>query len=383
MSKLIAIISYNINSKHLNYGAALHSYAFQKYLEKMGCKSVIVNYTPLKIENYHIKYPILNPPYANTINAWGYHFVNWGVGFFSNLQKYYKFQRFFRNNTNITKKNYKHKDLIQLTRIENFDFNIFVCESDVIWKAYQDIKFDDVFYLNIPAAEGKIKIAYSPSLGSKPFSPNEAEIFKKLVSPFSAISIRESQGADYVTRLLGKKIEWTLDPTLLLEAKDYDKILKKPKEKNYILVYNCMTNDLTMLKEAEEYAKRKGKKIIEISNWMANYYHFRHKIKTNIGIEEFLGYFKYADEIICNAFHGFCFAIIFKKEVFLFQRDTSDFRMLNISDALGLSSRLISVNDKHIPYQIKKIDFDKVYQQLNIHKIRSELFIKQNIINVT
>ena len=62
MGNLIAIISYNINSKHLNYGAALHSYAFQKYLEKMGCKSVIVNYTPLKIEHYHIKYPILNRP---------------------------------------------------------------------------------------------------------------------------------------------------------------------------------------------------------------------------------------------------------------------------------------------------------------------------------
>lgn len=380
---MIGIISYNINSKHLNYGAALHSYAFQKYLEKFGCDSVIINYLPLKIENYHIKYPILNPPYANTLNAWGYHFVNWGIGGVSNLRKYYKFRSFFKNNTRITHKKYKYKNLTKLTNIENYVFNIFVCESDVIWKAYHDIKFDDVFYLNIPIAEGKKKIAYAPSLGSKPFSAEETLEFKKLTSSFCAISIRESQGAKYVSSLLGKKIDWVLDPTLLLEAEDYEKILIEPKEKNYILVYNCMLNDRTMVREAEKYANKKGKQLIEISNWLANIFYFNHKIKTSLGIEEFLGYFKYADEIICNAFHGFCFSIIFKKDVFLFQRDNSDYRMQNITDALGLSSRFIRVNDKRIPIQNNKIDFDLVYKKLYVHRKRSELFIQNNILSIT
>lgn len=381
MGNLIAIISYNINSKHLNYGAALHSYAFQKYLEKMGCKSVIVNYTPLKIEHYHIKYPILNRPSSRGLRGYLSHFIIWGLGFFSNLSKYNKFHRFFIKNTTTTKRSYHYKDLIDRTQIENYNFDTFVCESDVIWKTYDDIKFDDILYLNFPAANNKKKVAYSPSLSSKPFSSEEEETFKKLVSSFTAISTREQQGAEYLSKILNKDIEWVLDPTLLLDAVDYEPIIIKPKEKNFILVYNCMLNDKSMINEATKYATSKGKKLIEISNWYNNKFNFKHKVKTNLGIEEFLGYFKYADTIICNAFHGLCFSIIFKKEVFLFLRDESDFRMQSITDQLALSSRLIGRKDKHIPNNLPQIDYSHVYSFLNKHRKKSNDFIKDNIIN--
>lgn len=380
MGNLIAIISYNINSKHLNYGAALHSYAFQKYLEKHGCKSVIINYTPRKIENYHILFPILNKFTPKSVRGYIYHFINWGFGFFSNLRKYYKFHCFFYTNTYITKKSYHHKDLIHLPRIEHYDFDTFVCESDVIWKTYDDIKFDDILYLNFPAANNKKKVAYSPSLSSKPFNSEELITFKKLVCSFSAISTREQQGAKYLSNILGKEVEWVLDPTLLLEAEDYEPIIQKPKEKGYILLYNCMINDQSMVKEAVKYAQSKGKKLIEISNWFVNKLYYKHSVKTNLGIEEFLGYFKYADEVICNAFHGLCFSIIYKKEVYLFLRDESDYRMQNITEALGMSSRLIHRKNRQIQTNLPLIDYDEVYKLLNIHRKRSNDFIYNNIV---
>lgn len=381
MSNLIAIISYNINSKHLNYGAALHSYAFQKILEKMGRRSVIINYTPLKIENYHIKYPLFNPPSSGGLRGFLSHFIIWGLGFFSNLSKYNKFHRFFKKNTTITKKAYHYKDLINLPQIENFNFDTFICESDVIWKTYDDIKFDDILYLNFPAANNKKKVAYSPSLSSKPFSSKEEETFKKLVSSFTAISTREQQGADYLSKILNKDVEWVLDPTLLLDAEDYEPIINKPKENGYILVYNCMLNDKSMINEATKYAEAKGKKLIEISNWYNNKFNYKHTVKTDLGIEEFLGYFKYADTIICNAFHGLCFSVIFKKEVFLFLRDESDFRMQSITDQLALSSRLIGWKDRHIPFDLPQIDYPNVYSFLNKYRKKSNDFIKENILN--
>ena len=42
----VGIISINKYSKHLNFGAALHSYAFQQYLDKQGIDNVIIDYLP-------------------------------------------------------------------------------------------------------------------------------------------------------------------------------------------------------------------------------------------------------------------------------------------------------------------------------------------------
>ena len=57
--KLVGIVSYNIYSQHMNYGAALHSYAFQQYLLNNGVESVIIAYKPKELNNYNLKYPIL------------------------------------------------------------------------------------------------------------------------------------------------------------------------------------------------------------------------------------------------------------------------------------------------------------------------------------
>ncbi len=141
-----------------------------------------------------------------------------------------------------------------------------------------------------------------------------------------------------------------------------------------------MVNDQSMVKEALKYAQTKGKKLIEISNWYVNKLYYKHTVKTDLGIEEFLGYFKYADEVICNAFHGLCFSVIFKKEFFLFLRDDTDYRMQNITNALELSSRLIYWNNRHIPTNLPMINYDEVYSHLNLHRKRSIGFINNNII---
>lgn len=100
-----------------------------------------------------------------------------------------------------------------------------------------------------------------------------------------------------------------------------------------------------------------------------------------MGIEKILGYFKYADEVICNAFHGLCFSVIFKKEFYLFLRYDTDYRMQNITDALGLSSRLIYWNNRHIQMDLPEINYDEVYSHLNLHRKISIDFINDN--NVT
>lgn len=382
---MIGIISYNIHSVHMNYGAALHSWAFQQYLKQKGRDSVVINYFPASFKrhglSYSIKYPFLNYKRFWNITHLIYHITNWLIlGFTPNLRKYKKFSRFFNEKMKKTQNEYSQKELKSISDIEGLDINTFVAESDVIWKLAVNGTFDEVFFLQFPSAESKRKVAYAPSLSSRRFTEHEEEKFQKMVSDFTAISTRERQGAEYLTEILKKKIEWMLDPTLLIDESDYLPITKLPQEQGFILLYNCMNNDQEMVKEAEAYAQRKGKKLIEVSNWNINRLLNKHKVVTDAGIEEFLGYFKNASEVICNAFHGVCFSVIFKKPFYVFQRDNSDYRMKNITDELGLVSRFVPCHNKHLPEGDLVIDYDDVYRKLGIHRQRSFKYIEDYIL---
>lgn len=374
-SRLVAIISYNIHSSHMNYGAALHSYAFQEYLKDLGIDSVIIDYYPRNLEKYNIKYPFLNNLRFWRVRSFLRAQINWLLGEYNNLLKYRKFNSFFEKYCRKTRRTYSHKDLLRLHTIENIPFDTFVCESDVIWKLYSNGDFDDVFFLNIPSAKHCKKIAYSPSLGSRLFNEVETKMFIDKVKDFHAISTREAQGAKYISALLDKKIDWVLDPTMLLTDDDYSKLAIKPKEEKYLLVYNCMVNDRVMLVEAQRLAKRLNLQMIEISNFYINKFRFPHKVKTDVGIEEFLGYLKYADFIVCNAFHGCCFANIFRKQFFLFQRDKSDYRMENITTALGEGDHFVSCDNKCIPINVLDIDYTAVYNIIDELRQKSRSFI--------
>ncbi len=164
---MIGIISYNIHSVHMNYGAALHSWAFQQYLKQKGRDSVVINYFPASFKrhglSYSIKYPFLNYKRFWNITHLIYHITNWLIlGFTPNLRKYKKFSRFFNEKMKKTQNEYSQKELKSISDIEGLDINTFVAESDVIWKLAVNGTFDEVFFLQFPSAESKRKVAYAP-----------------------------------------------------------------------------------------------------------------------------------------------------------------------------------------------------------------------------
>lgn len=70
----VGIFSINIHSLYLNYGAALHSFAFQKYLTLQGINSVIVDYKSkhfgnMKLNNPAITYIQRKKPLKTILNT--------------------------------------------------------------------------------------------------------------------------------------------------------------------------------------------------------------------------------------------------------------------------------------------------------------------------
>lgn len=91
----VGIISINKYSKHLNFGAALHSYAFQQYLDKQGIDNVIIDYLPRFMKTYNMKYPFLSEQPKEKIKR----FFFWLGYFFPNLTRYKKFMNFLIRST--------------------------------------------------------------------------------------------------------------------------------------------------------------------------------------------------------------------------------------------------------------------------------------------
>lgn len=377
----IGIVSYNIHSIHLNYGAVLHSYAFQQYLKKRGVGSVILNYKPIgHFDHYSMRFPILNYRGGLDRRKIYEHLRSWSFGFRSNLRKYRKFQCFFRDHYVATKRQYSYAQLMKLNRLEDWNLRVWVCESDVIWKLYKRKGFDDIFFLNAPFMQESRKVAYAPSMGSKPLSDEEKSRFKMLTAPFDAISCRERESADYVSSILNREISFVLDPVFLLGVEDYEKILIPPQERHYLLIYCCIKDDKAMIEQAQKVANELGLQIIEISTFDYHRFKFGHVVRSDAGIEEFLGYFKYADFVVSNSFHGLCFSVFFQKQFFAFQRDNTDYRMQCLAREMGCLERLIPCNDKRIPKNYNDIDFSLVEKrQLELLKT-SEDYIQNNII---
>lgn len=374
----IATISFTTYSKHMNYGAVLHGWAFQRVLESFGRQSTVIDYIPRNLDGYSLKWPFLSAGQRRFVPAVRF-VARWMFSIFANLRKYRKFESFLRRNLRLTTKRYRARDLKADDAFADEGFDIFVCEADVTWKKRPEAPFDRGFLLDFPAARGKVKIAYAPSLGSAPFSAAEEPVFTAAIKDFAAVSTREREGAEYVGRLLGREIPWVLDPTLLLAAADYARIARAPSVNGgYVLLYTCMRYNRNMVVEAEKYARRRGRRLVEVGNYGINRLIHRHKVIDDAGVEEWLGLFAGADAVICNSFHGICFSLIFRKPFYVFSRGAEDTRFSNICKATGLEGRLLA-GDGHIPEADAPIDFDAVEDRLAPLRDRSLEFIRKEI----
>ena len=376
----VATISYTTHSKHFNYGAVLHGWAFQRVLARMGCDSVVVDYVPRSLEGYSFKWPVIN-----ALKGWRHPLLiprrvaQWLVSTRANLRKMEKFDQFRRMHLVCTPRAYTEKSLVSAPRLEGCDPSVFVCEADVIWKWSEKYGLDRGFCLDFPAAEGKRKVAYAPSLAKEPFPPDEERRFADCLRGFDALSSRERAGAEYLSRISGRGVPWLLDPTLLLQADDYAAIARPSGRSGYILLYTCMNANVNMVREAKRLAARTGKPLVEVGNYGINRYVFGHEVIDDAGIEEWLDLFMKADAVVCNSFHGICFSLVFHKPFFAFKRAEDDCRFTGICSEFGLEDRLLE-RDARIPEHAADIDFAAVDGKMATHRARSMDYIRDNIV---
>lgn len=323
-----------------NYGAVLQAYALQKTIENMGYENEYIDFilnNPEKIKEFKRANQILKIKKLFS-----------PIKILNQRKRANKFEMFRKRYMRISKNSYfGDRAMKTCTQYDNY-----IVGSDQVWN-FALTNNSKSFLLDF--VPDKIpKNSYATSFGVDNLSIEEKSIFQALLNRFDYISVREKEGREIIRDFLSKEVNLCIDPTMLLEKYDWEKIAVEPQNDKYVLIY-AMTDTDSMVGFAKKIAQKEKLKIIAIGLKK------KYKNVKNIysaGPEEWVGYIKNASIVITNSFHGSVFSLIFNKNLYIEYLPEGwkvNSRLKNLVNEYGLHDFVLSekgVNDKTIDYKI-------------------------------
>lgn len=359
-----------------NYGALLQTWAMQKYLEKLGIETHVINYRPKEIDNVYKLYKVkkCRSKLLTKIKKIKKIAIT-KIKYKWKIEKYNNFEEFINNKLNTT------EPYIKLGQIQNayLDYDILIAGSDQIWNTDLTKGFSPAYFLEFGRNDA-IKISYAASLGRDDIDEKYALFYRRYLKNFDYISVREKSMIPILQKLTEKNIEQVLDPTLLLEKKDYDelKMDSKYKGKKYIYVH-FIGKENKVIEIADKLSRELDIPILHnlpnkvFENELDNHFNERPEQLINV-IEN-------AQMIISNSFHLTVLSVIYKKQFITIPHAKRPERMKNLLELLDLGEHLIE--DVRVMPNIEtlKINYENVENKLKIERQNSIEFLKNAIFN--
>ena len=368
--KKVGIITFH-NS--YNCGSMLESFALHKYLLKSGVDNEIVNFSndgqkrlySIYERNHNVKDIVKNMilfPHRKRLK-------------YNNLC----YQKFQERNFKMT------KEYSSMSELSDDNYSVVVAGSDQIWNV-TIVDFDDAYFL--PWVKKARKVAYAPSFGARNIlkhAKNPSK-YQKCLDDFDALSVREENGKKWIKELTGKEVEVLIDPTLLLEAKDYDLIRDKDyKVPEKYLFFYCPTFQKDICQFVSKIAKKYQLPVI---TWSSKKYYIHNIKKYGFTLADYespavyLTLIKNASLVITTSFHGTIFSSIYQKKFFTIKNGDmykEDDRVLTLLDSLGLMNRLIPYEyDRNFDY-LQDINYQNYDKNLKRLQKKAKKYIKENI----
>ena len=363
--KTIGIFTY----KHSNYGAVLQCYALQQYLRNHSDNQVqVVDFTT---DTHYRQDRYFKKRSNNPIKQLAYVLLTL-FRFPALLKRRQRTKTFKDDNIRWTSLYSSESQL--LSNPPKFD--VYCTGSDQVFNLSGEYK--DVYYLHFNTFGGR-KVAYAPSFGSSVFDAETKEEVSLYVKDFQALSCRENDGAEFLSKVTGTDVPVVLDPTLLLTKEDWLAVAHKPSSpESYILVYdlNGGKNLITIAKKVKERYKLP---IVCITDKIEAFYHIDRQI-YGAGPAEFVGWFANAEFVITDSFHGTVFSIIFSKPFISYiaiPRASS--RIISLLNNLGLAEHIVT-KDNLTDVNDDALNGIDVESKLNALKSNSFEYINKNIL---
>lgn len=351
----------------INFGAVLQAVALSKGIELCGGQCEIIDY----INPAFVKaYPLVHKTNCNTLKGmlWELMMIPYRV------KQKKEFQNFLTKNTNLSRSYTK----CEMENVEK-DYDIIVVGSDQVWNL--KCSGSDVTYF-LDFVKEKPKYSYAASFGDSNIKEENREMIKGFLDTFADISVREKSGLDILKDVTGHDFVQTLDPTLLLNRKQWCEIVKDTQriiKNDYILIYFMVQSAQTM-KEifamADRIKEKYGYQIVVIGGSLR---------KNKNGIvyynafspEEFVSLFRDAAYVLTSSFHGTAFSVNFQKNFYSYVKPDLPVqgRIESLLTKIGLGDRVFSISSK--VEKIEDIDYEQPEVLLENERKNSYVYIEK------
>ena len=371
-NKKIRIVSFQ--NAH-NFGAVCQAYGLQQTLLELGYKDVLfINYNPqylkdrydtYKLYNIDIKDASIKHKISRSIKWLGYAIDN----HFRNIQFKKSIQRLLKQTPN---------ELGNSNECAHCECDVLICGSDQIWNTSLTHRFDPVFFGEIPWKVKPHLVSYAPSTELSVIKENDKQELHKLLDRFDSISVREITVRDYLAKVTNKSISVCVDPTILCSSDAYNKIANKRLVKGpYICVYAYFPNETIiqqLIKSIPQYEKYEVHYLLfTAQGWnmlaKANYH-------SAISVEDFLSYFKYADYVVTNSFHGLAFSLLFERNFNVARFEGKSGRTQSLLNQIELLNRFV---DEPFNVHWDAINYNDINSRMQLLRKSSIEYLLTNI----
>lgn len=322
---------------NIGYGGIMQAYALQTILKKLGNEVEIINYRHKIGYKTKAKF-FLKSVYKVFIKG---EFAKFSLNddYLYRAQKVSKFHQKYLNLSELVKTSKEFRCLA------NRKYDCIIVGSDQVWRPQYVVNIYDYYLDGI--RKGVYKMSYAASFGVNEwqYSKEQTRRCTKLLKEFGYISVRERSGIKLIADNLSEnfKVDWDLDPTLLIYQNDYASLIQNvPKNKNTLFTY-ILDPTFDKSQVVNKISKELNLGINEFNTRAENGMGVELKLRVAPPVETWISGFRDADFIVTDSFHGMVFSIIFNKPFVVYinpNRGTE--RFTSLLSMLGLLDRMIT-----------------------------------------
>lgn len=269
----------------------------------------------------------------------------------------------------------KNENLIGLRCERSEKLDGVIIGSDEVFSLHLGLT-PELFGYNLPS--DKI-FSYAGCFGSTTLDVVKSKGCEKFVSEglnsMKGLSMRDQNSIFITKELTGKDATLVVDPVILYGYKKELEALSNPGLPKYLLVYayESRLNDPREYQAILDYAHKNGMIVV-----CPGFYHGWADKNINTDPVELLRYFKYAECVVTDTFHGCVMSLITGTDMAVVIRDNAN-KLLNLMSEYHIDDRRIDQNWDLETLFSKKVDWNDVNIEITKRRTDSMEYLNRMI----
>lgn len=346
-----------------NYGASLQTYALQNALKEYGFDNQVLDFT-----YNHSFFPKFTTNLRILIGRMA--FFAFSLFHIKELRRQKRGFDLFTKKLDMTKAYTSLEELNNDPPKAHFYLTgsdqIFTLRGDNFTVSRNMLKF---------GKETVPRFSFAASLADYDLSDKEKQEFKRILSRYNCISLREEDAKKYFETFMEQSFQVHLDPIFLMEPSKWKDIAIPPSfNENYLLYFQVNSNPIS--NDILDKLKHQSDCSIVCIQTNPLVRVKVDKVVLDASPEEFLGWIINAKKIITTSFHGTAFSILFHKEFYtITKKNSNPTRIKNLLSTFGLMDRLIDCVEKM--EHVGRLDDLHIDMIINRNKIAVNNYFKR------